>query len=168
MDANTNVRFSGDPKDFNRFIKQFELQMNRILCKEKFRYENLSEAKTDADNKRLNKYLSELKLTELRIALGEVADTIFQTFTPAEQKDYDTVVQKFKQFYEPKASKIFSRVMFAKTQQKDGQNPLEFLAELETKILDCEFESLKPEEHKENWLIVLLISVSKIENYQKF
>ena len=157
MDANTNVRFSGDPKDFNRFIKQFELQMNRVLVKEKFRYENLSEAKPDADNKRLNEYLSELKLTELRIALGEVADTIFQTFTPAEQKDYDKVVQKFKQFYEPKTSKIFSRVMFAKTQQKDGQNPLEFLAELETKILDCEFESLKPEEHKENWLMVLLI-----------
>ena len=107
MDANTILRFSGDPKDFNRFIKQFELHMNEILIKEKFRYENCSESKSDAENKILNKYLSDLKLSKLRIALGETADTIFQTFTPAEQADYATVVQKFKQFYEPKTSKNF-------------------------------------------------------------
>lgn len=85
---------------------------------------------------------SELRQCAMLLAsAGEEAIEVYNNFVfgPDEKDKLECLVQKFKEYCNPRKNTVFERYSFWHTEQKEGESIDQFVTELKTKAKACEF-----------------------------
>ena len=87
------------------------------------------------------------QVNTLLYCLGEEADDVLSStnITDAERLVYDTVLQKFDDFFEVRRNVIFERARFNRRNQLDGESSEKYITELYSLIDGCNYGDLKEE-----------------------
>lgn len=112
--------------DFLRWLKRFE------------RYRIISGLRTKS---------IEAQVNTLIYSIGPSAEDVLESFrlTPAQQKDYDLLVDKFTKHYVPKVNVIFERARFNRRIQQEGESVEDFIADLNPLSQNCGYKELRDE-----------------------
>ena len=99
---------------------------------------------------------ADVQVSTLIYAMGNEAENIFKTFTFTEEEDendYETVLEKFDEYFIPKRNTIHERACFYQRQQKPGEMAETFIRALHELSENCEFGD-KKNEHIRDRLVV--------------
>ncbi|CAL9685243.1 unnamed protein product [Knipowitschia caucasica] len=99
---------------------------------------------------------ADVQVSTLIYAMGNEAENIFKTFTFTEEEDendYETVLEKFDEYFIPKRNTIHERACFYQRQQKPGEMAETFIRALHELSENCEFGD-KKNEHIRDKLVV--------------
>ena len=114
------------PDDWNRWSKRFE------------QFRMASGLDKDPEEKQVNTLL---------YCMGEEAEAILDStkITADEKKDYNTVVEKFNDFFKVRRNVIFERARFNRRNQQDGETVEEYIMDLYKLAENCNYGNLKEE-----------------------
>lgn len=118
--------FSGNiAENWRKFRQRFELYLEA----------------TESEKERSQKQKAALLLH----VAGPEAIEVFDTFgcTTTEKESYDTLLQKFESYCQPRTNETFERYLFRKRVQADGEPFETFLRDLQLKAQSCKFGSLR-------------------------
>lgn len=114
--------FSGNiAENWRKFRQRFELYLEA----------------TESEKERSQKQKAALLLH----VAGPEAIEVFDTFgcTTTEKESYDTLLQKFESYCQPRTNETFERYLFRKRVQADGEPFESFLRDLQLKAQSCKF-----------------------------
>ena len=89
----------------------------------------------------------EEQVNTLIYLMGEKADEVMLTFslTDVEEKQYETVIQKFDNHFAPKTNIIYERARFHTRIQNPGESASDFITALHNLARNCNYGNLKDE-----------------------
>ncbi|XP_011859611.1 PREDICTED: uncharacterized protein LOC105557076 [Vollenhovia emeryi] len=96
---------------------------------------------------KLNTLTEEEQVNTLIYLMGEKADEIMITFalTAAEEKNYNTIMQRFEGHFSPKTNVIYERARFHTRIQNPGESACDFVTALHNLASKCNYGNLKDE-----------------------
>lgn len=94
----------------------------------------LQQYKSYATAIQLEKFNPEMQAATFMTIIGPDAITIFNTFalSQEEQKNIDTIINKFETYFTPKVNLTYERYTFNKMKQEETGNFSEFLTKIKT------------------------------------
>lgn len=114
------------PEEWPRWIRRFE------------RFRQASGIHTKSEENQVN---------TLVYSMGEKADDIFRSFhlSEANQKKYETVKQKFEEYFVKRRNVIFERAKFNQRKQEDGESVDDFITDINCLAEHCGYGDLHDE-----------------------
>ena len=87
------------------------------------------------------------QVSTLLYCMGEDADGVLSStnVTGEERKTYNTVVEKFNEFFQVRRNVIFERARFNRRQQRDGESVEQYITALYGLIETCNYDALAEE-----------------------
>ena len=87
------------------------------------------------------------RISTLLYCLGEEADDVLSStnITSDDRKKYDSVVEKFYEYFQVRKNVIYERARFNKRDQLDGETAEEYITVLYSLVKTCEYKELQDE-----------------------
>lgn len=107
---------------------------------------------------KLNQDSGEVQVAALVYSMGKEAENIFKSFglTAEDEKNYDTVLEKFEGHFVPKTNTIHERAKFHQRKQNNGESVETFIRSLYELSEKCAYEDKRNEQIRDKLVIGLL------------
>ena len=102
----------------------------------------------------LNKKSGEIQIASLKYCMGPEADEVLKTFGLSTEslKLFDTVLQKFDEYFKPKVNIIRLRRIFQRRMQETNESEEAYIRALYLYAEDCNFGELKRERIRDQFI----------------
>ena len=104
---------------------------------------------------KLSQEPGEMQVAALKYCMGAEAEDIMGTFTLSdeERNDFDVVLKKFDEYFQPRKNVLRLRKLFSKRVQEVGESVENYSRALYVMAADCEFGSTKEERIRDQFIL---------------